>query len=215
MSKPFSGPSIDRYPRYAPAAKPPFWSRKKVAIGAGLLGALLGLTAGGGGAADADQPSANKQESSTAATSIDVQGQVDEAVAQTRSDMEDALDTKVEQVMSTMKHKLQKQREVADTRLARAESKALAAQRNAVAEAVAKTRAKARAATAAAVADARAAALAQAPAPTPVGGSAGGTDPNFDYCYQANAAGYGPYFEGQDPEYQWYDDADHDGAVCE
>ena len=114
-----------------------------------------------------------------------------------------------------MKDKLQKQREVADTRLARAESKAAATQRNAVAHAVAKARAEARADTAAAVADAKAAALAQAPAPTLVRGSGGGTDPNFDYCYQANAAGYGPYFEGQDPEYQWYDDADHDGEVCE
>lgn len=129
--------------------------------------------------------------------------------------MRDELDERVEQVMAKMKDKLQKQRDAADTRLARAERAAIAAQRKAVAQAVAKTRAEARADTAAAVARARTAALAQAPAPTLVGGSGGGTDPNFDYCYQANDAGYGPYFEGQDPEYQWYDDADHDGEVCE
>ncbi len=50
------------------------------------------------------------------------------------------------------------------------------------------------------------------PPKPPVGG---GTDPRFTYCYEANDAGYGPYYEGQDPEYQWYDDADSDGIVCE
>jgi hypothetical protein len=40
-------------------------------------------------------------------------------------------------------------------------------------------------------------------------------DPRFDYCYQTNAAGYGPYVRGRDPEYSWYTDADHDGVVCE
>jgi hypothetical protein len=213
MSEPFSGPSLDQYPGYFPAAKPPFWSRKKSAIGAGLLGVFLGLSAGGAGAAEAEQPSADKGAATSA--SIDVQGKVDEAVAQTRSDMQDELDERVEQVMAKMKDKLQKQRESANARLARAERAAHAAQRKAVAQAVAKTRAQARADTAAAIAKARTAALAQAPAPTLVGGSGGGTDPNFDYCYQANEAGYGPYFEGQDPEYQWYDDADHDGEVCE
>ena len=212
MSEPFSGPSLDQYPGYFPAAKPPFWSRRKVAISAGLLGIFLGFSAGGAGTADAEQPSAAK---TAASASIDVQGKVDEAVAQARSDAQDDLDERVEQVMAKMKDKLQKQRVAADTRLARAESAALAAQREAVAQAVAKTRAEARTDTAAAIANARTAALAQAPAPAQVGGSGGGTDPNFDYCYQANAAGYGPYFEGQDPEYQWYDDADHDGEVCE
>ena len=212
MSEPFSGPSLDQYPGYFPAAKPPFWSRRKAAIGAGLIGVFLGLSAGGAGAADAEQPSADKAATSA---SVDVQDEVDEAVAQARSDMRGELDERVEQVMAKMKDKLQKQRTAADIALARAESAAIAAQRKAVAQAVAKTRAEARAGTAAAVARARTAALAQAPAPTLVGGSGGGTDPNFDYCYQANDAGYGPYFEGQDPEYQWYDDADHDGEVCE
>ena len=46
-------------------------------------------------------------------------------------------------------------------------------------------------------------------------GSSGGTDPRFDYCYQAQDKGYGPYYKGKDPEYYWYTDADGDGAVCE
>lgn len=49
-------------------------------------------------------------------------------------------------------------------------------------------------------------------------GGAGGdstTDPRFDYCYQAKAAGYGPYYKGQDEEYHWYTDGDNDGIACE
>lgn len=46
-------------------------------------------------------------------------------------------------------------------------------------------------------------------------GGGGGLDPRFDYCYQAKAAGYGPYYRGTDPEYDWYTDGDSDGIVCE
>jgi hypothetical protein len=42
-----------------------------------------------------------------------------------------------------------------------------------------------------------------------------GTDPRFPTCAAANAAGYGPYYQGTDPEYAWYIDRDHDGVVCE
>lgn len=47
------------------------------------------------------------------------------------------------------------------------------------------------------------------------GGGGGSTDPRFAYCYQAIDAGYGPYYDGVDAEYDWYDDADNDGVVCE
>jgi hypothetical protein len=47
------------------------------------------------------------------------------------------------------------------------------------------------------------------------GGSTDGLDPRFDYCYQAKEAGYGPYYKGRDPEYDWYTDSDKDGVVCE
>ena len=42
-----------------------------------------------------------------------------------------------------------------------------------------------------------------------------GLDPRFATCKAAKAAGYGPYYEGKDREYDWYRDADHDGVVCE
>ena len=45
--------------------------------------------------------------------------------------------------------------------------------------------------------------------------ASGRTDPRFGTCREANAAGYGPYRAGVDPEYDWYQDRDHDGLVCE
>lgn len=41
------------------------------------------------------------------------------------------------------------------------------------------------------------------------------TDPRFDTCGAANAAGYGNYRQGADVEYGWYQDRDGDGSVCE
>ncbi|MEH0934043.1 excalibur calcium-binding domain-containing protein [Micromonospora psammae] len=40
-------------------------------------------------------------------------------------------------------------------------------------------------------------------------------DPHFKSCREANAAGYGPYRRGIDPEYAWYRDRNGDGLVCE
>lgn len=48
------------------------------------------------------------------------------------------------------------------------------------------------------------------PKPTP-----SGNDPRYKTCAEANAAGYGPYVKGKDPEYGWYQDRDGDGIVCE
>jgi hypothetical protein len=48
------------------------------------------------------------------------------------------------------------------------------------------------------------------PTPRPTG-----TDPRFDTCKEAKAAGLGPYRRGVDPEYDWYQDRDSDGLVCE
>ncbi|MFF5083285.1 excalibur calcium-binding domain-containing protein [Actinoplanes sp. NPDC000266] len=45
--------------------------------------------------------------------------------------------------------------------------------------------------------------------------SGGGTDPRYSSCTKAKADGYGPYYQGQDPEYDWYQDRDNDGVVCE
>jgi hypothetical protein len=41
------------------------------------------------------------------------------------------------------------------------------------------------------------------------------TDPNYGTCKEAKAHGAGPYYQGTDPEYGWYRDADSDGIVCE
>lgn len=91
--------------------------------------------------------------------------------------------------------------------------------RTAVKKAVEKERAKQRVAREEAVAAARAEERARIPAAQPfVGGdgsSGGGTDRRFDTCTEANAAGYGNYRAGEDPEYDWYDDRDNDGVVCE
>ncbi|WP_327092936.1 excalibur calcium-binding domain-containing protein [Nonomuraea sp. NBC_01738] len=56
-----------------------------------------------------------------------------------------------------------------------------------------------------------------APAPTPTRSDppTSGNDPRFRTCAEANAAGYGPYRRGVDPEYGWYQDRDGDGLVCE
>lgn len=64
------------------------------------------------------------------------------------------------------------------------------------------------------------------PAKVTRGGTSGGTtggsagtdtslDPQFDTCTDAKANGYGPYYQGKDPEYDWYIDGDGDGIACE
>ena len=50
------------------------------------------------------------------------------------------------------------------------------------------------------------------PTPTPAPAA---LDPRFGTCKEAKANGYGPYYQGVDPEYDWYRDADHDGVDCE
>ena len=57
---------------------------------------------------------------------------------------------------------------------------------------------------------------AEPPNPGPTAPASGGaTDPRFDTCGAANAAGFGPYVSGQDAEYDWYIDRDRDGLACE
>ena len=50
---------------------------------------------------------------------------------------------------------------------------------------------------------------------TTAAGNNGVVDPRYPYCSNAIAAGLGPYYRGQDPEYAWYRDGDTDGVVCE
>jgi beta-lactam-binding protein with PASTA domain len=51
----------------------------------------------------------------------------------------------------------------------------------------------------------------QEPPPEPVKN----TDPKFGTCGEANANGYGDYQRGVHDEYDWYQDRDGDGRVCE
>jgi micrococcal nuclease len=44
---------------------------------------------------------------------------------------------------------------------------------------------------------------------------AGDLDPRFGTCKEVIAHGYGPYYMGQDLEYDWYLDGDKDGIDCE
>ncbi len=54
------------------------------------------------------------------------------------------------------------------------------------------------------------------PKPQPlVGSGKQATDPRFPTCKAAIAAGYGPYVQGRDVEYDWYRDGDKDGIACE
>jgi micrococcal nuclease len=57
--------------------------------------------------------------------------------------------------------------------------------------------------------------VAVSPSPTPSPSPGATTDPKFGTCAEANANGYGPYYRGRDLEYEWYDDRDDDGIVCE
>jgi hypothetical protein len=55
-----------------------------------------------------------------------------------------------------------------------------------------------------------------APTPAPKPTSQPGTDPKFGSCAEAARNGFnGPYYQGVDPEYEWYQDRDKDGIVCE
>jgi hypothetical protein len=53
------------------------------------------------------------------------------------------------------------------------------------------------------------------PHPTPPAVRPAATDPNYGTCKQARANHRGPYVRGQDPEYDYYQDRDGDGIVCE
>jgi hypothetical protein len=195
MSQPYLPPSLREGPSYVPPVKVPFWTRTKVGVGAGILGLVVGIAGASGG--DSPAAPATKSDPMSAAQTVD------------DSVVEEAVDAAVADARDRMDARLEVQRAASADRLARARRHAGSAQRLAVRRAVATARAQERARTAAAVAAATA-----ATAPS-LAGTGGDTDPRFNYCYEAVAAGYGPYFQGQDPEYGWYEDADNDGSVCE
>lgn len=191
-----NGPTLDQYPGYYPAGSKPFWSRAKVGVVAGVAGLLIGLAGTTG--SDAEVP----PEASSATEIADLQTELDEALAANEH----------------LSDELTSDRAEAATAASDASRVAKRAQKKAVHAAIARTRRAEQKKAAAAVAAAkREAAAASVPtsAVAPLAAPASSTDPQYSYCYEANDAGFGPYYQGQDPEYDWYDDADGDGAVCE
>lgn len=197
-------PSLDQYPGYFPAAKPPFWTRAKVGTVAGICGLLVGL---GGGAGASSQPESQPDKEESAVSAADLDAAVDNATDELEQDLEEqaddldeqakALDEQAEEVKAA-----EAKLKAAQQGLAAYKKKAATAQKKAVARAIASERAKA-------PAPLEEAPTVQQPVDAP------STDPQFGTCGEANDNGYGPYRSGVDPEYDWYDDRDDDGIVCE
>lgn len=195
-----SQPSLNDYPGYFPATKPPFWNRTKAAGVAAVGGLFLGLVIGVSGAESEPTPPA-------VAPVVDSE---DKADVVSEADVGSAVAEAVGAVRESMTAKLEQQRATAAARLERVKTKAVASKTKAVERAIARTRTEEQRKAARAVANALAGVDPEPPPPPP----AGETDPRFDYCYNATDAGYGPYYQGE-TEYDWYDDADNDGVVCE
>ncbi|MGO4255688.1 excalibur calcium-binding domain-containing protein [Marmoricola sp. RAF53] len=170
-------------------------SKPAIGVGAGLFGLILGVGMGGSDTGDAD--ALNTRISTLSEQKADLKQEVaslEDDVAAKDNASQAAVDDQVAGAV------------------AEANAAAKAAQQRAVAAAVAKERKKADQRVAAA----REEAAANQPRPlTGGGGGGGGTDPHFGTCGEANDNGYGPYTEGVDPEYDWYQDRDGDGVVCE
>lgn len=202
-------------PGYPPPRPPSVWTRARVGAASGAVGVAIGLALGivlglAVGIATSDD---EREKAVTTTPVVAVPELSQEDLDEAAEEAARAAETETVQRMSAQrKADLRAQRATAKDRLARAMERAEASQRRAVAAAVRKVRAAERARSAKLVAAAQASAQPAAPVPL---ASGGGTDPMFDYCYEAVDAGYGPYYQGQDPEYNWYDDADGDGAVCE
>ncbi|MBF4161692.1 excalibur calcium-binding domain-containing protein [Nocardioides acrostichi] len=172
--------------------------------------ALVGGCAAGGvvGAGLAVEGQQQTSASPAVDTAAPTQDEIDAEVArladeQSSAIVDDQVDAAVASVSRDFKQRLRTQRDKARAGLADLK-KSLTSQHQA----------DLKKAVAAARADERARAEAAAPAPASAS-AAPSTDPRFSYCYEANDAGYGPYRRGVDPEYDWYDDRDGDGIVCE
>lgn len=178
-----------------PGKKRSTWWRSKAAIGvgAGTFGLLVGAALGASGAGDDE--ALNTRISALSSQKSDLKDQV-AGLKEDAEEAEAARQAAIDQQVAAAVDEANKE--------------ATAAQEAAVAAAVAAERAKADERVAAAEEEA------QANQPkTLVGNGGGATDPRFDTCGEANDKGYGPYTEGEDPEYDWYQDRDGDGEVCE
>lgn len=151
----------------------------------GVAAGLIGLGVGLAGGGDADAAK-DKAEKDAEAKIARIQGQSDELVDDAKQQAVADEQAKIDEAVSDA---------VADA-VAKEKARRAALIKKAVAKAVRETKADLKTDT----------------APKPLASS---TDPRFDTCGAANAAGYGNYRRGADPEYDWYDDRDHDGVVCE
>jgi hypothetical protein len=180
-----------------PPVKKPFWTRPKV----GAAGLVLGLLIGGAGAGDTDSDGAPTTTAAPPPAQVVQQGldeaeveqRVDDAVAAATGDLQEELRTQQEQAQADLRTARQQARTSRSTAVRKAVRQALAQRPPRIVEVPVEVPAP------------------SAPAPEPPAS----TDPRFDTCGAANDAGYGPYQAGLDPEYDWYDDRDGDGLVCE
>lgn len=163
-----------------------WWSKPKVAVASGLLGLVVGL----GGATESEP-----EEASDAEVQQLVDAQLDDRTAELEEQAEAA-----EAAAEDAEEALEEAAAAAEQDQERAVAAALAAERAKVEPTPEPTRE-------------------QEPAPKPRRQKpqlvVTASDPLFDTCGEANDHGYGNYFEGQDPEYDHYDDRDGDGVVCE
>jgi hypothetical protein len=171
--------------------------------GAGLLaGLLIGVVGAGGDADPAPDDEASVRPLAPTVT-VTATAEADPVETTPAGPTQDDLDQAVEEAQTHAQARTQrllaKQRARSTAQLRTVRQQARTDQRAAVKAAVRKARAQA-----------------APPVEVPVVETpAVQTDPQFSYCYEANDAGYGNYVSGVDPEYDWYDDADGDGRVCE
>ncbi len=173
-----------------PYSKPKFWTRMKVGAVAGILGLVMG-------AAVAADPESEDPEPRVVEKIVEVPA---EPAADDSSTRVTELEGELSEARAQQTQTLKRVRQQGRTDLSRAVRAARAEERR-------KARRQLRRAVNAAIQD-------STPPPSSVEPAAT-TDPQFSYCYEANDAGYGPYVAGSDPEYDWYDDRDGDGIVCE
>lgn len=164
-------------------------SRPAVGAVAGIVGLVLGL---GLSAGDTD------------AAKDDAQAAAKTKIAQFRDQTQQQVEEQVAQQVADAKSTMADgQKAAVDAAVAKAvaeeKSRQTTVVEQAVAEAVRKTKAEAEPAKAVPKA-----VVEKDP-----------NDPRFGTCGDANAAGYGDYRQGVDAEYDWYQDRDGDGVVCE
>lgn len=196
-----------------PPSRPPWrarFSTPAIALVSAGVGLITGLAfgAGIGVAASGDSPPTADDPKVQALIENEV-ARVEEAARQqetARVHSQDELD----QVRKSGEEQLAAVEAEARSAAAAAAKSATWAQRRAVAAAVAAERKRADARVRAAKEAAEVQTFADSP-----NNRGGGTDPRFSTCGEANDAGYGEYVRGTDPEYDWYDDRDDDGVVCE